>query len=123
YFSCVLHIDQGAAISAVGTDYLCGFGNGTGTTPNTAIYIKTPGDDSYIPGIFKTSGGTGSLNPGVNGDWSAKAYHRGQIVVLIARLTINPGAANDTFDLWLAPTNGSFGASEANLPAPDVTGV
>lgn len=107
----------------MGTDYLCGFGNGNSTTPNTAIYIRTPGDDSYIPGIFKTSGGTGSLNPGVNGAWSGKAYHRGQITFVIARITINPGAGNDTFDLWLAPTNSSFGASEANLPAPDVTGV
>ena len=123
YFSCVIHIDQGAGISTVGTDNFCGFGNGSSTTPNTAIYIKTPGDDTYIPGIFKTSGGTGALSPGVNGAWSAKAYHRGQIVFVIARLTINPGAGNDTFDLWLAPTNSSFGASEANLPTPDVTGV
>ena len=123
YFSAVLHVDQGGSIAAIGTDNLCGFGTGTGTTPNTGIYINTPGDDSYIPGIFKTSGGTGALNPGVNGDWSTKAYHRGQIVFIIARLTINPGAANDTFDLWLAPTNSTFGASEANLPPPDVTGV
>ena len=123
YFSCIIHIDQGSSITAVGTDYLCGFGNGSSTTPNTAIYIKTPGDDTYIPGIFKTSGGTGSLSDGVNGAWSTKAYHRGQIIVAIARLTINPGAGNDTFDLWLTPVNSSFGASEANVPTPDVTGV
>src|SRR5439155_21002097 len=47
----------------------------------------------------------------------------GQILLVIARFTIKPGANNGTLDLWLAPTNSSFGASEAKLPAPDVTGV
>ena len=123
YFSVVIHIDQGSAITVNGTDYLCGFGTGTGTTPNTAIYINTTTADIYTPGIFKTSGGTGSLNPSVNGAWSTATYHRGQIIFVVARLTINPGANNDTFDLWLNPSPFAFYASESNLPTPDVTGV
>ncbi|MDD1749478.1 MAG: immunoglobulin domain-containing protein, partial [Methanothrix sp.] len=49
--------------------------------------------------------------------------HRGQIIFVVGRLTINPGAANDTCDLWLDPSPFAFGVSEANVPAPDVADV
>ncbi len=122
YFSAITHVDQGSSIGGVGNDYFCGFGTGSGTTTNTGIYITTPGNDTYTPGAFKTSAGTAGLSPGVNGNWSSKVYHRGQIVFMIMRLNINPGTTNDTFDLWLAPPTNTFGASESSLPTPDVTG-
>jgi hypothetical protein len=125
YFSMICHVDQGSGLATVGTDYFCGFGAGSPASPayNAGIYIHTPGDDTYIPGVFKASGGAGALSPGVNGNWSTKAFHRGQIIFVVCRLTINPGVTNDTCDLWLNPSPFAFNASEANLPPADVANV
>jgi hypothetical protein len=127
YFSMVCHIDQGSSISQSGNDYFCGFGTGTPSSPayTAGIFVHLPTDDTVTPGVFKIgTGGTGAINPGVNGDWCTPgpttSLHRGQIVFLVCRLTINPGAANDTCDLWVNPSPFAFQASEANLPAANV---
>jgi hypothetical protein len=122
YFSMICHADQGAAIGTVNNDYFCGFGTGTPSSPayNAGVYIHTPGDDTYIPGVFKVSAGAGSLSPGVNGNWSSVACHRGQIIFVVCRLTIRPGITNDTCDLWINPSPFTFYASEVNLPPADV---
>ena len=128
YFSMVCNVDQGSTITQIGNDFFCGFGTGTPGSPayNAGIYIQAPGDDTYIPGVFKASGGKTALDatPGTgNGAWSGIHLHRGQIIFVVCRLTINPGAANDTCDLWIDPSPFTFYASEANLPTPDVAGV
>jgi autotransporter-associated beta strand protein len=128
YFSMVCHVDQGGSITSIGNDFFCGFGTGSPGSPayNAGIYIQAPGDDTYIPGVFKASAGKGALDatPGTgNGGWSGTHYHRGQIIFVVCRLTINPGAANDTCDLWIDPSPFTFYASEANVPTPDVANV
>jgi hypothetical protein len=125
YFSVILHVDQSVALTGSffsPVQYFCGFGTGAAnsTTYNTGIFISEPGDDTYVPGVFKTSGGTAALNPGVNGDWSAKHYHRGEIVFAVCRLTINPGGGS-TCDLWLDPNPSTFYAGEGSVPTPDVS--
>jgi autotransporter-associated beta strand protein len=123
YFSVIMHVDQGAAITQVDQQYFCGFGTGAAnsTAFNASIYINVPGDDTYTPGVFKVAAGAGALAPGVNGNWSSKAYHRGEIVFAVVRLTMGPGANDDTCDLWLDPNPSTFYAAEGNLPPPDVS--
>ncbi len=125
YFSMICHVDQGSAITAVGNDYFCGFGSGSPGAPtfNASIYIHTPGDDTYVPGVFKVGGGVGAISPGNNGAFSSQAFHRGQIIFAVCRLTIRPGITNDTCDLWLNPSPFMFGAAETNLPPADVANV
>lgn len=125
YFSMIMHVDQGSSISQTGPQYFCGFGTGAAnsTAFNASIYVNLPGDDTYIPGVFKAGSGVGALSAGVNGNWSGKAYHRGEIVFAVVRLTIGPGTNDDTCDLWLDPNPSTFYAAEGNLPPPDVSAV
>ena len=118
----ICHVDQGSALGTAGNDYFCGFGTGTPASPwfNAAIYIRTPGNDTCIPGVFKAGGGAGPLSAGVNGNWAAQTFSRGQIIFVVCRLTINAGITNDTCDLWVNPSPFTFNAAETNLPAADV---
>ncbi len=114
YFSVIMHVDQGSSLTEVDQQYFCGFGTGaaSSTTFNASIYINVPGNGLYTPGVFKVAAGNGSLNPGVNGNWSSKSYHLGEIVFAVVRLTINAGITNDTCDLWLDPNPSTFYAGE-----------
>lgn len=123
YMSTVLELTQGGQLLGSGftpMEYLCGFGTGANNSTNRAmgVFIKEPGNDTYSLGVFKTSGATSTLNPGVNGNWSARTLHRSQIILVVARLNFNSSPA--TCDLWIDPPQSSFYANEASLPTPDV---
>jgi autotransporter-associated beta strand protein len=124
YFSWVMNMGQGGAMTTAGHDYVGGFGynNGDPTTfngyPNAGIYLQTPGDDTYRLGVFKTS--TGTPNPGVNGNWASSiVLIRDTTLFAVCRLTVRTNGGSSVA-LWIDPPTNSFYASEANVPPPDV---
>lgn len=129
YFSFVINMGQGGALSGTGAsptgyEYLCGLGydNGDPTSVNgvrnAGVYIYEPGNDTYQLGIFKTSGTTNALNPGVNGNWSPNILIRDETIFVVGHLYVNPLGSGSTVDLWIDPNPSTFYA--ATPPTPDV---
>jgi len=134
YLSFVINMGASGAFLTAGNDYLCGFGFNNATTTalgihNAGTFIQLNGNDTYQLGAFKTSTAVGAtslstvLSPGVNGNWSPNILIRDETIFVVCRLTVDPSggpSGGSSVALWIDPAPGTFYASEANLPTPDV---
>ena len=134
YFSCVFHGDQGSAANNGTFDVIAGFTSGdsdaSGANANTWNYklctmADGAGGDGYRLGVFKGNGATITATS-TNGQWAAPHLDRGQIHFIVGCYTINSGGTStndDVVSLWIDPNLPTFGAGEANVPAPDAGGL
>ncbi len=133
YFSCLLHLDQGATFSQGTFDTIGGLtGDATADGWNYKLCTQVSnGGDSCWLGVFKGGGSTiGSSS--VNGQWAlAKTLARGELHLVVGCYKFNSGTNlvggsvtnDDIVSLWIDPDRSTFGASELNVPAPDAGGM
>ncbi|MDB6121387.1 MAG: large protein [Pedosphaera sp.] len=140
YFSCILQIDQGSALSGGLFDIIAGFTSGDSLANganadswNYKLCTQTDGTggDGYYFGVFK--GGSSTINSGsVNGQWaSAKHFGRGGIHFIVGcykfgsstNLVGGSVTNDDVVTLWIDPPLSAYGATELNRPTPDAGGM
>ncbi len=137
YFSCVVHITQGAPLNTGQFDTIAGFTSGDSTNaPNADTWnykLCTQADnggDGYYLGVFKGNGSTINGSSG-NGEWAyGKHLARGHIHFLVGCYKFVSGTNliggsltnDDIVTLWIDPDRSTFDAAENNLPTPDAGG-
>ncbi|PWU15470.1 MAG: hypothetical protein C5B50_15330 [Verrucomicrobia bacterium] len=134
YFSCLLHVDQGATLNGGFFDCIGGLTGDTTTDGwNYKLCTQTDGSggDGYYLGVFK--GGGAIISSGsINGQWAyGKHLGRGQLHLIVGCYQFNSGTNlvggsitnDDVVSLWIDPDRTTFGASEGSRPAPDAGGM
>jgi hypothetical protein len=133
YFSCLLHIDQGATLSQGTFDVIGGFtSDTTADTWNYKLCTQvSSGGDAYWLGVFKGVG-AGVSAGSINGQWAlAKPLGRGQLHFVVGCYKFGSGTNlvggsltnDDIVALWIDPDRSTFGALEANVPVPNAGGL
>jgi hypothetical protein len=144
YFSFIFTGDQGSAVNNGTFDTIAGFtsgiSDGLGLNRDTWNYKlctmadSSPGENNppnvdgpggFRLGVFKGNGSAISA-ASVNGQWASPHLLRGHPYFIVGCYKINSGgtsASDDVLSLWITPLSSTFGASEANVPAPDAGGT